>query len=313
MEMTDDKALRPQNFDEFVGQAQAKRSLMVLARAAKQRGEAADHVLFAGPPGLGKTSLAAVVSKELNTRLVIVNAPSIRSKGDMARVLMNLQPRDVLFLDEIHSLKLEVEELLYPALEDGVLQIMTGSNDSAEAVNIPLPPFTCIAATTHPGKVSQPLRDRLGETIQLEFYTDDELEQIILRSAEKLDMICTRKAAQEIARRSRGTPRIANRLLRRTRDFAQVNGVAVIDEMVVSGACDMLGIDAVGLDSLSRRYLKALISRRVPIGLDALAALLGESADTLEGSIEPFLMRKGLIERTSKGRIATSAGMQHIA
>lgn len=313
MEQRDvDRALRPTSFNNFLGQEDSKRSLGVAVRAARARGEAMDHVLLAGPPGLGKTTLAQILAYEMGSRLVTVNAPSIRVKGDLAAILLDLNPCDVLFLDEIHSLHPKVEEVLYPAMEDHKLSVMTGQGQSASAVVIPLSPFTLVAATTRSGMLSGPLRDRFGEIVQMQFYTEQELSIIVQANAPKLEVSCTHDAALNIARRSRGTPRIANRLLRRSRDFAQEYGYTIVDCNAVLAACEAIGVDSVGLDRTSRKYLEILVSRRVAAGVETISAILGESRDTIEESVEPYLMRIGFVERTSKGRIATSLGEQHL-
>ena len=314
MEQQDiDRALRPATFADFLGQEDSKRSLGVAVRAARARGEAMDHVLLAGPPGLGKTTMAQILAKEMGSRLVTVNAPSIRVKGDLAAVLLDLNPRDVLFIDEIHSLHPKVEEVLYPAMEDYKLSVMTGQGQSASAVVIPLAPFTLVAATTRSGMLSQPLRDRFGEIVQMQFYTVEELSVIVRASASKLGVSCTADAASEIARRSRGTPRIANRLLRRSRDFAQESGSSTVDHAAVLAASESVGVDHAGLDRTSRRYLEALAVRRgSAVGVEAMAALLGESRDTVEESVEPYLMRIGFVERTPKGRVATALCERHL-
>lgn len=312
-QQNDDRALRPSSFDNFLGQEESKRSLSVAVRAARARGEAMDHVLLAGPPGLGKTTLAQILANEMGSRLVTVNATSIRVKGDLAAILLDLNPRDVLFLDEIHSLHPKVEEILYSAMEDYKISVMSGQGQSTAAVVIPLAPFTLIGATTRSGMLSQSLRDRFGEIVQMQFYTESELSMIVLRSADKLGVTCTLDAAAEIARRSRGTPRIANRLLRRARDFACDAGSRTIDASVVRTACESIGVDSIGLDRTSRRYLEALVARRgMPLGVNALAALLGESRDTIEESVEPYLMRLGFVERTPKGRVATALAEKHL-
>jgi len=314
MEQQDiDRALRPATFADFLGQEDSKRSLGVAVRAARARGEAMDHVLLAGPPGLGKTTMAQILAKEMGSRLVTVNAPSIRVKGDLAAVLLDLNPCDVLFIDEIHSLHPKVEEVLYPAMEDYKLSVMTGQGQSASAVVIPLAPFTLVAATTRSGMLSQPLRDRFGEIVQMQFYTVEELSVIVRASASKLGVSCTADAASEIARRSRGTPRIANRLLRRSRDFAQESGSSTVDHAAVLAASESVGVDHAGLDRTSRRYLEALAARRgSAVGVEAMAALLGESRDTVEESVEPYLMRIGFVERTPKGRVATALCERHL-
>ena len=306
-----DRALRPSTFDGFLGQENAKRALGVAVRTARARNEPLDHVLLSGPPGLGKTTLAQIIATESQSKLVTVNAPAIRVKGDLAAILLSLNPRDVLFLDEIHSLHPKVEEILYPAMEDFKLSVMAGTQQSTSAVVIPLAPFTLIGATTRSGMLSQPLRDRFGEIVQMQFYTEFELSSIILTSASKLHVGCTRDAASAIARRSRGTPRIANRILRRSRDFAQDSGSNMVTNDHVGMASNAMGIDSIGLDQVSRRYMQLLTSRSHPMGVNVLSSMLGESQDTVEESVEPYLTRIGFVERTPKGRIATSAAMDY--
>ncbi len=302
--MGNDKALRPVGFADFLGQVEAVRNLRIFVAAARARGDALDHILFAGGPGLGKTSLANVVATEMGTRMVVANATTIRSKADLLDLLASLQDRDVLFLDEIHALRPEIEELLYTAMEDFRVDVVVNS----EATSIQMDQFTLIGATTSAGDVSQPMRDRFGEIVQMRPYTQDELSAIVCRSAEKLGLETSVEADAEIARRSRGTPRVANRLLRRVRDFAQAEGVAEVFVDFVSRCCDSLGIDELGLDQISRDYLRVLSDRGRPTGLALAASLLGESPDTIESAVEPFLVRSGLIERGPGGREATARG-----
>jgi Holliday junction DNA helicase RuvB len=308
-----DRALRPENFVDFIGQTDAIRNLRTFAAAAKSRGEVLEHVLISGPPGLGKTTLAAIIAAEMGSRLKVVNSPSVRNKGDLASVLLSLEDGDVLFLDEIHSLKLDVEEILYPAMEDGKLQIVTGHGSSSEAINMPLAKFTLIGATTRPGLISQPLRDRFGESVQLQLYSVEELTSIVLRTAKKLGVHCDDSAASEIARRSRGTPRLANRLFRRVRDFMYSQSVTIMTIELVKDSCKSLGIDSAGLDVLSQNYLKFLFKANKPAGLNVIASVLGESKDTIDESIEPYLMRMGFITRTPSGRIITAEGRKHLS
>lgn len=302
-----DRALRPTSFNEFLGQEQAKYNLQVYVATAAQRGEALDHILLAGPPGLGKTTLAGILANEMGARLVVVNAPSIKSKGELASLLVSLKKGDILFLDEIHSLHPKVEEVLYPAMEDYKLVIMAGNN----ALNISLEPFTLIGATTREGMLQRPLRDRFGEIIRMHPYSEEELTVIVKNSATKLNLVCGDDAAKELARRARGTPRIANRLLRRIRDFAQYQGTNVITAEIVNATCDRLGVDSLGLDETSQRYLRILLEKGVAVGLNVMVSLLGESKDTVEDVIEPHLMRLDLIERTTKGRVATAKARRH--
>lgn len=308
MEMTNDKAARPNGFNEFLGQEDAKRNLKVFVQAAKLRGECIDHVLLSGPPGLGKTSMAAVVATEMGTRLVAVHAPSLRKKEDLVALLLDMEENDVLFIDEIHSLDLKVEELLYTVMEDSKLCMLT---PAGEAVAIPLPRFTVMAATTRAGDLSQPLRDRFGEIVQMQFYTVAELTQVAMQAAAKGDMWCTNPAAVAIATRSRGTPRITNRLLRRARDFAQASGSSVIDDVTVITACESLGIDSEGLDRTSRAYMQFLAGKGRPVGVGTIASYVGESVTTLEESVEPYLLRMGFIEKLPAGRALTTKGAQH--
>ena len=303
-----DRALRPTSFDGFLGQEGAKRNLRICVHGALSRGEPLDHVLLAGPPGLGKTTLAAILANEMGARLVVVNAPGIKTKGELASLLTSLRRGDVLFLDEIHSLNAKIEEVLYPAMEDYRLEVVAGN----KALTIPLEPFTLIGATTRAGMLQRPLRDRFGMSVGMVPYSVDELRTIAAASATKLGVALDESGAEELARRSRGTPRIANRLLRRVRDFALYEGVASVDAATVSRACDQLGVDAAGLDPTMRRYLQVLCEKNAPVALSTMVALLGESKDTVEEAIEPFLLRLGLIERTPRGRVATAAGNAHL-
>jgi len=304
MSRDDDRALRPTSFDDFPGQESAKRNLRVFVRAALARGEPLDHVLFTGPPGTGKTTLAGVVASEMGANVVVVNATTIKTKGELIAILAGLSRNDVLFIDEIHALSTRVEEVLYTAMEDARVDVPSGG----EALSIDLEPFTLIGATTVAGSMSQPLRDRFGEIVQMSLYSDAELSLIADRSAKKLGMTPIPGGPEEVARRSRGTPRIANRLLRRARDFAHADGHSLLNVETVVRTCEALGIDASGLDGTSRRYLE-LLAARGPVGLSVAAAVLGESEETIEAAVEPFLMRSGLIERTSKGRVATASGI----
>jgi Holliday junction DNA helicase RuvB len=303
-----DRALRPTTFADFLGQEESKANLEVYVQAARARGEALDHILLAGPPGLGKTTLAGILANEMGAKLVVVNAPSIKTKGELASVLASLRKGDILFLDEIHSLNNRVEEVLYPAMEDYKLEVVAGN----QPLTISLEPFTLIGATTRAGMLQRPLRDRFGVTIEMQLYSNEELAQIANKSAEKLGMVCSRGGDEELARRARGTPRIVNRILRRVRDFAQVKATSIVDEELVKFTCERIGIDSIGLDLNSRRYLQVLAEKNKPIALTTLVSILGESKDTIEEVIEPTLMRLGLVEKTSQGRVITKAGNAHL-
>lgn len=301
-------ALRPTSFADFLGQENAKYSLEVYVRGALTRGEPLDHILLCGPPGLGKTTLASILASEMGSRLTVIAAPSLKTKGELAALLTSLNKGDILFLDEIHSLNSKIEEILYSAMEDFSLEIMAGNH----ALTITLEPFTLIAATTRAGALQRPLRDRFGVVIEMQSYSVSELSAIAMASSRKLGMQCTPEGAKEIAIRSRGTPRIANRLLRRVRDFAMAASKNVMDLEIVSFTCSRLGIDSVGLDSVSQRYLKILSEKSSPIALKTMVALLGESNDVVSEVVESGLLRLGFIEITPKGRIVTSAGFAHI-
>lgn len=301
-------ALRPDSFSSFTGQEQAKLNLRVFVNSAKQRNEPLCHLLLSGPPGLGKTTLAGILANEMEARLITVNAPSIKSKGELASLLVSLKRGDILFLDEIHSLHPKIEEVLYPAMEDFKLVMMAGNN----ALNIKLEPFTLIGATTREGMLQRPLRDRFGEIIRMNPYTNEELSSIIVGNASKLGLVCNVSAANTLATRSRGTPRIANRILHRIRDFAQYQNTNNMTVDLVEKTCDCLGIDSLGLDEISQKYLKILISKDSAVGLNVMASLLGESKDTIEDVVEPHLMQLDLIERTVKGRIATTKARRHL-
>jgi holliday junction DNA helicase RuvB len=309
-----DAALRPKSLDEFVGQAAARENLRVFIEAARGRGDALDHVLFHGPPGLGKTTLAQIVARELGVGFRATSGPVIAKSGDLAALLTNLEPNDVLFIDEIHRLNPAVEEVLYPAMEDRALDLMIGEGPSARSVRIDLPAFTLIGATTRAGLVTTPLRDRFGIPIRLQFYSVAELEQVVRRAAALLALDLTADGAREIAGRSRGTPRIAGRLLRRVRDFANVAGQSPVDARVADAALNRLEVDALGLDAMDRRYLMMIadVYRGGPVGVETLAAGLSEPRDTVEEVLEPFLIQSGLIARTARGRMLNGPGWKHL-
>lgn len=309
-----DAALRPKSLDEFVGQQAARENLRIFIQAARSRGDALDHVLFFGPPGLGKTTLAQIVAKEMGVGFRATSGPVIAKSGDLAALLTNLDEGDVLFVDEIHRLNPAVEEVLYPAMEDRALDIMIGEGPSARSVRIDLPRFTLVGATTRQGLLTTPLRDRFGIPIRLQFYTVEELELVVRRAARLLDLPITSDGAVEIARRSRGTPRIAGRLLRRVRDFANVAGAPSVDRKVADAALQRLEVDQLGLDLMDRRYLMMIadIYRGGPVGVETLAAGLSEARDTIEEVIEPYLIQLGLIARTARGRCLNGPGWKHL-
>ena len=309
-----DRALRPQTLSEFVGQKAAKANLSVFIDAARQRQEALDHVLLFGPPGLGKTTLAQIVARELGVGFRATSGPVLAKAGDLAAILTNLEPRDVLFIDEIHRLSSAVEEILYPAMEDHVLDLIIGEGPSARSVRIDLAPFTLVAATTRAGMLATPLRDRFGIPLRLEFYTPEELGQVLAGAARKLNLTLLPEGAAEIAARSRGTPRVAGRLLRRVRDFALADGVDAIDRTSAARALARLEVDEAGLDSLDRRYLRALIENYGggPAGVETLAYAIAEARDAVEDVVEPYLMQQGFIQRTPRGRVACARAYEHM-
>jgi holliday junction DNA helicase RuvB len=307
-------SLRPQTLEDFTGQQASRENLRIFIAAAKARGDALDHVLLHGPPGLGKTTLAQIVSRELGVGFRATSGPVIQKSGDLAAILTNLQPRDVLFIDEIHRLQPAIEEILYPAMEDFQLDLIIGEGPGARTVRIDLPPFTLVGATTRAGLLATPLRDRFGIPLRLIFYTTEELSRIVSRMAEKLEMKLTREGATEIARRGRGTPRIAGRLTRRIRDFAAVAGVQTIDRDVADAALTRLDVDHLGLDAMDIRYLRRLAEHHHggPVGVETLAAALAEARDTLEDVVEPYLIQEGFLVRTSRGRMLGDPGWRHL-
>jgi Holliday junction DNA helicase RuvB len=308
-----ERAIRPSRLDEYIGQAAVKAQLEIFVTAARQRGEALDHVLIFGPPGLGKTTLANILAAELGVSLRQTSGPVLERPGDLAAILTNLQPRDVLFVDEIHRLSPVVEEVLYPAMEDYQLDIMIGEGPAARSIKLNLPPFTLVGATTRAGLLTSPLRDRFGIVQRLEFYTVADLEKIVRRSAGILAVPIDEGGTHSIAQRSRGTPRITNRLLRRVRDYAQVKADGKIDERIANAALDLLEVDPLGFDTLDRKYLLTIIERfdGGPVGIDSVAAAIGEERGTLEDVIEPFLIQQGFLVRTARGRMVTRASYLH--
>lgn len=305
--------LRPTMLSDYIGQEKAKNNLKVFIEAAKNRGEALDHVLLYGPPGLGKTTMASIIANEMGSHLKITSGPAIEKPGELAAILNNLNENDVLFIDEIHRLNRQVEEVLYPAMEDFAIDIMIGKGQAARSIRLDLPHFTLVGATTRAGMLTAPLRDRFGVVNRLEFYSKEELSQIVLRSADVLDVTIDEMGALEIAKRSRGTPRLANRLLKRVRDFAEVSFEGHISEEVAKKALDRLEVDSFGLDQVDRNIILTMIEKfsGKPVGLDTLAAAIGEDAGTIEDVYEPYLIQNGLLSRTPRGRVATEAAYRH--
>lgn len=309
-----EKGLRPERLEQYIGQEKAKNNLRIFIEAAKKRNEPLDHVLLYGPPGLGKTTLSTIIANEMGVNIKITSGPAIEKPGEMAAILNNLSENDILFIDEIHRLNRQVEEVLYPAMEDFSIDIMIGKGQAARSIRLDLPKFTLVGATTRAGLLTAPLRDRFGVINKLEFYTVSELEQIIVRSANLLGVEVDKNGALEMARRSRGTPRLANRLLKRVRDFAQVKYDGVITQDVANIALNLLEVDKLGLDRGDRSILETIIMKFAggPVGLDTLAAALGEDSGTLEDVYEPYLIQNGLIQRTPRGRIVTEAAYRHL-
>lgn len=309
-----ERSLRPQSFEDFTGQEHLKENMRVMVKSAKIRKEALDHVLFSGPPGLGKTTLSHIIARELEVNLHVTSGPAIEKKGDLAGILTALEPGDVLFIDEIHRLNAVVEENLYPAMEDNYIDIVIGEGPNSRSMKLTLPPFTLVGATTRAGLLTAPLRDRFGYVARLDYYDVDQLAFIVRRSAKLMSLGIDRDGSFEIARRSRGTPRIANRLLRRVRDWAIVDNKDVVDEELASYALGKLDVDENGFDYLDRLYLEALVIKFSggPVGLDTLAAAVGEERDTIEEVVEPYLLQQGYIQRTPRGRLATPISYEHL-
>lgn len=313
-DVTLETGLRPQKLEDYIGQQKTKENLKVYIEAAKLRGDALDHVLFYGPPGLGKTTLAGIIANEMGSHLKVTSGPAIEKPGEMAAILNNLEDGDVLFVDEIHRLNRQVEEVLYPAMEDFAIDIMIGKGATARSIRLDLPKFTLVGATTRAGMLTAPLRDRFGVIHHLEFYTEEELKTIIMRSAGVLDVEIDEKGAAEMAKRSRGTPRLANRLLKRVRDFAQIRYDGVITKEVADDALDLLEVDKYGLDQTDRMILETILDKFQggPVGLDTLAAAIGEDSGTIEDVYEPYLLKNGFLNRTPRGRVATQKAASHL-
>jgi holliday junction DNA helicase RuvB len=309
-----DRVFRPQSLDEFVGQEKHKENLRVYVEAARRRKEPLDHILLCGPPGLGKTTLAHILAKEMGTQLVTTSGPAVEHKGMLTGMLTRLQRGDILFIDEIHRLSAPVEEALYPAIEDFRMDVMVGEGAFAESLNLPLQPFTLVGATTRTGLLTKPLQERFGVTLRLDFYPTSDLERIVRRSARLLDIDCDSAGAEALAARSRGTPRVANRLVRRVRDFAEVKGSGKIDTKIVELTCEHVGIDGAGLDEMDRRLLSILIEHYEggPVGVETIAAALAEPRDTIEDVYEPYLLQQGFLGRTPRGRVATKKAFEHL-
>lgn len=309
-----DKNIRPESLNEYVGQAKIKENLNIFIQAAKMRNEPLDHVLLYGPPGLGKTTLSHIIANEMGSNIKTASGPSIEKSGDLAAILSTLEPGDVLFIDEIHRIPSFIEEILYPAMEDFEIDIVIGTDGKSRNIKIDLPPFTLVGATTRAGDLSSPLRDRFGIVNKLEFYTNEELRDIIIRTSHVLDMSITEDAALELAKRSRKTPRVANRLFKRVRDFALVEGTGVIDLGITINALDRLNVDKYGLDNIDIEYLEALINKfnGGPVGVETISTAIGEEVSTIEDVVEPFLLQEGFIKRTRSGRVATELAYEHL-
>ena len=309
-----DNNIRPESLDEYIGQSEVKENIRVFIEAAKMRNEPLDHVLLYGPPGLGKTTLANIIANEMGTNLKTASGPAIEKSGDLAAILSTLEPGDVLFIDEIHRMPRFIEEILYPAMEDFTLDIVVGTDNNTRSIKIDLPPFTLVGATTRAGDLTSPVRDRFGITCKLKYYDEDELRQIIERTSRVLSMPITHSAAVSLAKRSRGTPRIANRLFKRVRDFALVDGLLEIDEEITNKALDRLKVDKVGLDEVDHQFLLAIIDKfnGGPVGVETIASSIGEEISTIEDVIEPYLLQNGFIKRTARGRVVTKKAYEHL-